>query len=54
MKAYEILAFIARHKARKYNPSVCACGLVQLGYQPERKTGAIIHGVLVCRKEVAK
>lgn len=51
MKAFEILAYVSRRTAKRRDATICACGLVQLGYQPERKTGAIIHGVLVCRKE---
>lgn len=51
MKTCDIIAYVSRRTAKKGIAAICACGLVQLGYQPERKTGAIIHGVLIYRKE---
>ena len=51
MKAFEIIAYVSRKQARKTEASTCSCGMVRLGYQPERKTGAVIHGALVCRRE---
>ena len=32
-------------------PYACACGLLLLDYVPERRVGAVAHGLLVCYRE---
>jgi len=56
MKHATIIAHMPRLEALRAlvhgpPPHVCACGLLRLGYRPERKVGAVTHGLLVCYRE---
>jgi hypothetical protein len=49
-----IIAYLPRPEAIKAmaQPSgTCACGLLRLGYLPEKKVGSVTHGFIACYKE---
>ena len=50
MNHAEIIAFRTRRDPTRVWPEseACACGLILLGYLPERTVGEVTHGCLVC------
>jgi hypothetical protein len=46
MNRAEVLSYSPR--ASRRHPVACSCGLIQLGYLPERRVGSVVHGALCC------
>ena len=57
----QIISYLPRRDAlrtlatpRAIAMDVCSCGLVRLGYVPERTVGHVTHGFLCCYREEDK